>query len=91
MKLKNFLLIGLLPIASMAYGWYLGQLHQSMLDLAGILMFITGAAGLVLALGLRFLLKEKPWRDHWWANVLTGLAGVILVFVILWVYAQLRG
>jgi len=37
------------PLRLMSYGWHLGQLHQSGPDLAGILPFFTGAAGLVPA------------------------------------------
>jgi hypothetical protein len=75
----------------MAYGWYLGQLPQSMVDLAGILLFITGAGGWLLSLLLRFSIRKAKWFDSWWANLFTGLAGCALVFVIILIYARING
>ena len=91
MKLKNLILLGIIPLLLMAYGWYLGQLHQSMQDLAGILLFITGSVGWVLAFGLRWSLRRFAWRDAWWVSLLTGLAGCSLVFAGMVIYAQVHG
>jgi hypothetical protein len=91
MNIKKFFLLGLFPILLMVYGWYLGQLHQSMVDLAGILMFITGAAGWLASLLLRFSIRRVKWVDTWWANILTGLAGCALIFVLILIYARING
>ena len=91
MKSKSAFLIGFFPLLLMAYGWYLGQLHQSMQDLAGILLFITGSAGLVLAVGVRYALRRQAWLQTWWGNLLLGVAGCIAVFAVLFVYARQHG
>jgi hypothetical protein len=91
MNVKKLFLLGILPILLMTYGWYLGQQHQSMMDLAGILMFITGAGGWLLSLLLRFSIRRVKWFDTWWANLLTGLAGSALVFVLILIYARIFG
>lgn len=91
MNIKKLFFLGIVPILLMIYGWYLGQLHQSMVDLAGILLFITGAGGWLLSLLLRFSIRHAKWFDTWWANLLTGLAGCILVFLVILIYARLHG
>lgn len=91
MNIKKLFLLGFFPILLMAYGWYLGQLHQSMVDLAGILLFLTGAAGWLFSLLLRFSTRRLKWFDRWWVNVLTGLTGCTLAFVIIVIYARLHG
>ncbi len=91
MNIKKLLLLGIFPILLMAYGWYLGQLHQSMQDLAGILLFITGAAGWLFSLLLRFSIRCLKWFDTWWVNILTGLAGSTLVFMLILIYARING
>lgn len=75
----------------MSYGWYLGQLHQSGYDVAGILLFMTGAVGLVLALILFLLTRKFSWHGKWVANALIGLAGCGIVFTLILVYARLHG
>lgn len=90
MKPKNALLVAVFPFILMGYGWYLGQLHQSMQDLAGILLFTTGSAGLVVGLLGYLGLKRFSWRSTWWGSVLFGIAGSLLVFAGLVVYARLR-
>lgn len=89
--MKKFFLLGVFPLFLMIYGWYLGQLHQSMVDLAGILLFITGAAGWLVSILLRFSIRKTKWFDTWWANLLTGLAGSALVFVVILIYARING
>ena len=91
MKTKHFFWSGIFPVVLMAYGWYLGQLHQSMQDLAGILLFITGAAGFVVAIAVHFALKRFSWRSTWWGGVLIGAGGSAFVFLLVFIYARLHG
>jgi len=91
MNIKKLLLLGVFPMLLMAYGWYLGQLHQSMQDLAGILLFMTGAVGWLFSLLIRFSIRRLKIHDSWWVNMLTGLIGCILVFVVILVYARIHG
>jgi len=91
MKLIKILPIGIAPLILMSYGWYLGQLHQSGYDIAGILLFITGLIGLVLAFILYFLTRKYSWHGKWFANALLGLAGCGTVFVLVFIYARLHG
>ena len=91
MKIIKALPIGIAPLILMCYGWYLGQLHQSGPDIAGILLFITGAVGLVLAF-ITFLLTRKfSWHEKWVVNTLIGLAGCAIVFVLILVFGRLHG
>jgi hypothetical protein len=91
MNIKKLFLLGVFPILLMVYGWYLGQQHQSMMDLAGILMFITGAGGWLISLLLRFSIRRIKWFDTWWSNLLTGLAGCAMVFLVILIYARING
>jgi hypothetical protein len=91
MKILRVLPIGFAPLILMSYGWYLGQLHQSGYDVAGILLFITGLVGSTLAITLYFLTRKISWHDNWVANALLGLAGCGIVFAIIFVYARLHG
>lgn len=91
MKIKKALPIGFAPLILMSYGWYLGQLHQSGPDIAGILLFITGAVGLALAFILFLLTRRFPWHEKWVANTLIGLAGCGIVFALIVVYARWHG
>lgn len=91
MKIKKVLPIGFAPAILMIYGWYLGQLHQSGYDVAGILLFMTGAVGLVPALILFLLTRRFSWHGKWVANALIGLAGCGIVFTLILVYARLHG
>jgi hypothetical protein len=61
MKIIETLPIGLAPLFLMSYGWYLGQLHQSGYDVAGIFLFTTGAVGLVLAIIFFLLTRKYPF------------------------------
>jgi hypothetical protein len=91
MKILRVLPIGFAPLILMSYGWYLGQLHQSGYDVAGILLFITGLVGSILAITIYFLTSKVSWHDKWVANALLGLAGCGIVFAIIFVYARLHG
>jgi multisubunit Na+/H+ antiporter MnhB subunit len=75
----------------MSYGWYLGQLHQSGYDVAGIFLFITGLVGLVLALLFFLVTRKSPLHEKWYLNVLIGLAGCGIVFTLILVFSRLHG
>jgi hypothetical protein len=75
----------------MSYGCYLGQLHQSGYDVAGIFLFITGVSGLLLAFTIRFLTRKYPWHNTWFANLLTGTISCGIIFLILLLLARLHG
>jgi len=91
MKILNMLPVAVAPLILMTYGWYLGQLHQSGYDIAGILLFISGAAGLVLASGIRLLTRKYAWHAYWYVNILYGIAGCGVVFALLLALARLHG
>jgi hypothetical protein len=91
MKIIRMLLIGIAPMILMVYGWYLGQLHQSGYDIAGIFLFMTGLVGLALAMLLFFFTRKFAWHDKWFIPLLTGIAGCGIVFSLLLVYARLHG
>ena len=91
MKILKVLPIGIAPLILMSYGWYLGQLHQSGPDIAGILLFITGAVGLALAFIMFLFMRKFPWHQKWYMNALIGLAGCGIVFVLILVFARLHG
>jgi hypothetical protein len=91
MKIKEILQISIAPLILMAYGWYLGQLHQSGPDIAGILLFITGAAGLVLAFITHYFAKRFSWHGKWFANVLTGVVSCAIIFALIVLLARLHG
>jgi hypothetical protein len=91
MKILKALPIGIAPIILMGYGWYLGQLHKSGYDIAGILLFMTGLVGLVLAFILFLLTRKYDWHNKWFANLLTGLAGCGIVFTLVLVFVRLHG
>jgi len=90
-KFIGILLLSLAPLALMAYGWYLGQLHQSGYDVAGIFLFITGVTGLILAYILRLLTRKYSWHNTWLASLLTGLIGCGIVFGLILLLARLHG
>ncbi|MBE3066394.1 MAG: hypothetical protein IMZ73_03035 [Chloroflexi bacterium] len=91
MKILKVIPIGIAPMILMSYGWYLGQLHQSGYDVAGILLFMTGAVGLVLALILFLLTRKFSWHGKWVVNAVLGMAGCGIVFALILVYARLHG
>ncbi|HEY5158970.1 MAG TPA: hypothetical protein VII93_13500 [Anaerolineales bacterium] len=91
MKIKDFIQISIAPLVLMVYGWYLGQLHQSGYDIAGILLFVTGAVGLGLAFGIRWLARKYPWHAHWFGNLLYGITGCGAVFILVVIFARLHG
>ena len=91
MKILKALPLGVVPAILMGYGWYLGQLHQSGPDIPGILLFVTGAIGLALAVTFFLLTRRFGWHDKWYVNLLTGLAGSAFVFTLILVYARWHG
>jgi len=91
MKILKALPIGIVPAILMSYGWYLGQLHQSGPDIAGILLFVTGLVGLALAILLYLLTRKYSWHKKWYLNALIGLAGSGIVFALILVYARWHG
>jgi multisubunit Na+/H+ antiporter MnhB subunit len=91
MKIIKVLPIAFAPAILMGYGWYLGQLHQSGPDIAGILLFFTGAVGLVLAVILFLLTRKYSWHEKWYMNVLVGLAGCGIFFAMILIYARWHG
>jgi FtsH-binding integral membrane protein len=91
MKFLKALPLGIAPLVLMSYGWYLGQLHQSGYDVAGIFLFMTGLVGLVLALLFYLLTRKYSWHGKWYVNALTGLMGCGIIFALIFVYARLHG
>jgi FtsH-binding integral membrane protein len=91
MKIIKILPIGIAPLILMSYGWYLGQLHQSGYDVAGIFLFITGLVGLVLALFFFLVTRKFSWHEKWYINALIGLAGCGIVFTLILIYARSHG
>ena len=81
--------LAIVPIILMVYGWYLGQLHQSGYDIAGILLFFTGLIGLAIAYGIYFVTKKKIWNGKWYINILTGIIGCAIVFIAIIIYARI--
>jgi Na+/H+-translocating membrane pyrophosphatase len=91
MKIKNIFLTSIASLILMAYGWYLGQLHQSGYDVAGIFLFFTGVTGFVLALLIRYFTQRYSWHNIWYVNILTGVISCSAVFVLVLVFARLHG
>jgi uncharacterized membrane protein YeaQ/YmgE (transglycosylase-associated protein family) len=91
MKLKHVIQLILAPLALMGYGWYLGQLHQSGYDIAGILMFVNGVIGLVLAFILHWVTRKFSWHNRWYMKILTGVVSCVVVFGLVLLYARLHG
>jgi hypothetical protein len=91
MKIQDFLLIGVAPVILMSYGWYLGQLHQSGYDIAGIFLFITGLVGLVVALLLNLFTRKYSFHGKWFTNLLLGGAGCGIIFVLVFIFVRLHG
>ncbi len=91
MKILKALPIGIVPVILMSYGWYLGQLHQSGYDVAGIFLFMTGLIGLALAVTFFLLTRKFSWHGKWYVNALTGLGGCGIVFALILVYARWHG
>ena len=91
MKIKDIFQISIASLILMAYGWYLGQLHQSGYDVAGILLFITGAAGLVVALLIRYFTRKYSWHDKWIAKIMTGVMSCGIIFVLIILLVRLHG
>jgi hypothetical protein len=91
MKITRALPIGIAPVIFMGYGWYLGQLHMSGYDEAGIFLFMTGLVGLGTALVFFLFTRKRSWHDKWYVNALTGLAGCGIVFIMILVYARIHG
>jgi hypothetical protein len=88
---KNIILASLAPLALMGYGWYLGHLHQSGYDISGILLFVTGVLGLVLAILLYWFIKRFSWHNLWFVNILTGIVSCGIGFALVLLYARLHG
>jgi Na+-transporting NADH:ubiquinone oxidoreductase subunit NqrE len=91
MKIIKALPIAIAPVILMSYGWYLGQLHQSGYDIAGIFLFMTGVIGLIFAITFYLVTRKYPWHEKWYMTVLTGLAGCVIIFVLILVIARLHG
>jgi len=91
MKIKDVLLTSIASLILMAYGWYLGQLHQSGYDVAGIFLFFTGITGLVLAFIIRNFTKKQSWYNTWYVNILTGVISCGIVFIVVFLFARLHG
>src|SRR5258706_11446916 len=91
MKIKDILLTSIASLILMMYGWYLGQLHQSGYDVAGIFLFFTGLTGLVLAYIIRKFTRNYAWHNTWYANLLTGVISCGIVFVLVLLFARLHG
>lgn len=91
MKIIKALPIAIAPVILMSYGWYLGQLHQSGYDIAGIFLFMTGAVGLLFVVIFYLLTRRYPWHEKWYLTALTGLAGCGIVFALILGFARLHG
>jgi hypothetical protein len=90
-KLIDLFWIGLTSLGLMAYGWYLGQLHQSGYDVAGIFLFMDGLIGFMLALLVRYLTRNYSWYNTWYSNLLTGVFSCAILFAVILVLARLHG
>lgn len=90
-KLIDLFLVGLTSLVLMTYGWYLGQLHRSGYDVAGIFLFTTGLVGLMLAFLVRSLTREYTWYNTWYANLLTGTLSCAIIFALILLLARLHG
>jgi hypothetical protein len=91
MKILKVLPLAVAPMIMMTYGWILGQRHQSGYDIAGILLFVTGGIGLALAIGFRILLRKYSWHGLWYVNILYGIIGCGVIFLLLLLFARLHG
>jgi hypothetical protein len=91
MKILKALPLGIAPVLLMSYGWYLGQLHKSGYDVAGILLFMNGLVGLVLSILFHLLTRKYAWHEKWYLNAMIGLVGCGIVFALLLVFSRLHG
>jgi hypothetical protein len=90
-KWIDLFLVGLTSLVLMSYGWYLGQLHQSGYDVAGIFLFITGLIGLMLAILVRYLTRQYSWYNSWYSNLLTGMLSCAIIFAVILLLARIHG
>jgi hypothetical protein len=91
MKILKASPLGIVPAILMSYGWYLGQMHQSGYDVAGIFLFMTGLVGMLLALFFFLLTRKSTWHEKWYLNALIGLAGCGIVFALILAFSKLHG
>ena len=91
MKIKDIFLTSIPSVILMAYGWYLGQLHMSGYDVAGIFLFFTGVIGLVLAFTILYFTRKYPWYNRWYVNLLTGVLSCGIIFGVVLIVARLHG
>jgi hypothetical protein len=91
MKILKMLPVAVIPTIMMIYGWILGQRHQSGYDIAGILLFANGLIGLALAIGIRFLSRKYSWYGLWYVNILYGIIGCGVVFLLILLFVRLHG
>jgi hypothetical protein len=89
--LIDLLLVGSTSLVLMAYGWYLGQLHQSGYDVAGIFLFLTVLIGLLLSFLVRYLTRKYSWHNTWYSNLLTGMLSCAIILAVIWLLARLHG
>jgi hypothetical protein len=91
MKIIKALPIAIAPVILMSSGWYLGQLHQSGYDIAGIFLFINGVIGFLLAVLIYLFTRKYSWHEKWYFKALTGLASCGVIFALILVIARLHG
>ena len=91
MKALDYVEISAASIALMIYGSYLVLLGESMQDLAGIIMLMTGVIGLIISFIIHFFTKKYSWAKTWYSNILKGILGVLIVFIGLIIYARISG
>ena len=90
MKFIDYVELATIPVGLIFYGFYLISTHESMKDLAGIILTITGFTGFIIALSVKYFLRKHKWAKTWWFNLTAGFLSCIFVFILFIIYARIN-
>ncbi|MBI2357029.1 hypothetical protein HYV12_03210 [Candidatus Dojkabacteria bacterium] len=64
---------------------------ENFYDLVAIIWGTIGVVGSILSIVIYNLTRKYNKEDKWYINVLIGLGGCILAFLLLMVYSRING
>lgn len=86
----KYLQLVLVPLLLFIYSFVMDKSAQNFQDLVAVIYGMLGVAGSIISLVLYFLLKKYIKEDKWYINIIFGIAGIIIAFVLIMIYSRLN-
>ncbi len=85
----NYLQVLFFPLLLLIYSFVMDKNAQNFQDIVAVIYGMLGVGGAVMSLIIYLLLKKYRKEDKWYINILIGVLGILVAFILVIIYSRL--